>query len=111
MTMKTTTNLDVLETKVTKFLQKYAKDEYSRDVIAVHVAKTSLEMNHLYQDLGFKSRFEMGRYMKQHFPTLFEIKPKDKLWKKFIYDSIYEIAPACITCSDQINCFTCKNIN
>ena len=34
-------------------------------------------------------------------------KPKDKLWKKYLYDSIGKIAPACATCDDQLTCFTC----
>jgi nitrogen fixation protein NifQ len=65
-------------------------------------------MNHLYQDLGFKSRIEMGRYMKKYFPKLAELKPADKLWKKFIYDLIDETAPACVECKDQISCFACR---
>ena len=42
-----TTPLDILENKVTKLLKYHAKDEHSRDVIAPHVAKTSLMPNHL----------------------------------------------------------------
>lgn len=101
-------DLKLLEEKVTTLLQGFAKDEHVRDTIAPHVAKVSLEMNHLYQDLGFKSRVEMGRFMKEHFPTLAEQKPADKLWKKFIYEQINETAPACADCKDQINCFVCK---
>jgi len=97
-----------LGSKVTLFLQKYGKNKRAIDIIAPHVAQVSLQENHLYEDLGFKSRIEMGRYMQEHFPTLADIKPKDKLWKKFIYDSIGEVAPACETCKDQINCFSCK---
>lgn len=62
----------------------------------------SLKRNHLYQDLGFKSRVEMGKYMKCHFPKLAERKPLDKLWKKFIYDSIGRIAPACFTSKTKV---------
>mgnify|MGYP003586052535 CR=1 FL=1 len=99
----------ILEEKVIDLLQKYAKDQYTIEKVAPHVAKTSLLPNHLYQDLGFRSRVEMGCFMKEHFPKLSELKPKDKLWKKFIYDSIDEIAPACKECKDQINCFSCKD--
>ena len=102
------TPLEVLETKVTEFLQLYAKDDYAKDKMAPLVAQKSLEANHLYQDLGFKNRIEMGKFMQVYFPTLADIKPKEKLWKKYIYDSIDEIAPACATCSDQVNCFVCK---
>ena len=98
----------ILEEKVKQFLQKYAKDQYAIETVAPHVAKTSLLPNHLYQDLGFRSRVEMGNFMKEYFPKLAQLKPKEKLWKKFIYDSIYEVAPACKECKDQINCFSCK---
>ena len=108
MSIRNEKPLMLLEQKVTLFLQAYAKDEYSKNEIAPYVAGISLGMNHLYQDLGFKSRVEMGRFMKDHFPKLTELKPSDKLWKKFIYDSIGEVAPACETCSDQLNCFVCK---
>jgi len=97
-----------LEEKVTQFLVEYAVDAYAKDTIAPHVAKTSLMMHHLYEDLGLRSRFEMGQYMKRYFPTLAQQKPKDILWKKFIYDSVGEVAPACATCKDQINCFACR---
>lgn len=102
------TPLEVLEAKVTIFLQSFAKDDYAKYQMAPLVAKTSLMPNHLYQDLGFKSRIEMGRFMKEYFPTLASIKPSTKLWKKYIYDSIGEVAPACATCSDQVNCFACQ---
>lgn len=98
---------DVMREKIESYLKKYAIDDESRYIIAPLIAKKSLEMNHLYQDLGFKSRTQMGTYMSQHFPHLAELKPKDKLWKKFLYDAIGCVAPACETCNDQEHCFTC----
>lgn len=100
--------LQILEQKVKSFLDNFAKDQYVKHTISPHIAKVSLMPNHLYEDLGFKSRVEMGRFMQEHFPKLAIIKPKEKLWKKFIYDSIGEIAPACENCKDQINCFSCS---
>lgn len=108
MTLQNSRLLIHLEEKVIKLLQAHAVDEYSKNTIAPHVAKCSLMQNHLYEDLGLKNRFIMGRFMKTHFPALAAKKPKDKLWKKYIYDTIGEVAPACATCSDQINCFVCK---
>lgn len=108
MNAKMETTEKRLEVKVRDLLQNYAKDSYAKDEMAPHVARVSLMMNHLYQDLGFKNRFEMGVFMKRHFPLLSQKKPKDKLWKKFIYDSIDEVAPACKECKDQINCFNGK---
>ncbi len=108
MSIKSNTPPNILEKKVILFLQQYAKNERAKDIISLQVAQTSLMENHLYQDLGFKSRVEMGKFMKQHFPLLAQKKPQDKLWKKFIYDSIGEIAPACEDCKDQETCFACK---
>ena len=110
--MNAQVNLDRkrLEIKVRELLVKHGKDQYAREEMAPHVARVSLMMNHLFQDLGFKNRFEMGMFMKKYFPTLAEKKPKDKLWKKFIYDSIGEVAPACGECKDQQSCFRCKVI-
>lgn len=98
---------DIMFHKIDSYLKKYAINEEARYCIAPLIALKSLEMNHLYQDLGFKSRIQMGAYMKQHFPHLAELKPKDKLWKKFLYDAIGMVAPACTTCDDQEHCFTC----
>ncbi|HHS93281.1 MAG TPA: hypothetical protein ENK82_08030, partial [Campylobacterales bacterium] len=44
-----------------------------------------------------------------HFPNLAKKKPKNKLWKKFIYDSIGEVAPSCAECRDNIHCFACNS--
>ena len=92
---------------VKSLLESHAINGYAKTVLAPLVAGKSLEMNHLYEDLGFKSRTEMGHFMMRNFPTLAEQKPKDKLWKKFIYDRIGAIAPACAGCDDQMTCFKC----
>jgi nitrogen fixation protein NifQ len=107
MTAYMTTN-EVLEAKVKLLLEFFSKDDYSKMVIAPKIAKASLEMNHLYEDLGFANRVEMGRYMQQYFPKLAQMKPKDTLWKKYIYDLVNETAPACAECDDQDTCFKCQ---
>lgn len=101
--------LEKMEAKVTLLLQVHAKNNHAKWEIAPHVAKVSLMSGHLYSDLGLRNRFEMGRYMKEHFPLLANKKPKDKLWKKFIYDTIGEVAPACAQCKDNVNCFACHD--
>jgi nitrogen fixation protein NifQ len=98
---------NIMRFEIENYLKKYATDDEARYVIAPIIAKKSLEMNHLYQDLGFKNRIEMGQYMARHFPRLAELKPKDKLWKKFLYDAIGRVAPACVACYDQEHCFSC----
>lgn len=88
-------------------LASHAVNGFAEMVLAPLVARTSLEMNHLYEDLGFKSRTEMGRFMMRNFPELAKQKPKEKLWKKYLYDCIGAVAPACATCDDQATCFKC----
>ena len=73
-----------LEREVMIFLQGYAKNRYSKYVIAPHIAAMSLQMNHLYEAMGFKNRVQMGKYMKCHFPELADKKPVDKLWKNMM---------------------------
>jgi len=98
----------IMENEIIALLQKHAVDEYAKEELAPWVAKKSLEMHHMYEDMGFESRTQMGKFMLEHFRTLAEEKPKDKLWKKFLYDEIGKIAPACVSCNDQLTCFSCR---
>ncbi|MEW6550596.1 MAG: nitrogen fixation protein NifQ [Campylobacterota bacterium] len=77
--------------------------EFAKDI-----AKKSIMPNHLYEDLGLSSRAEMNRLMGIHFKPLADIKPSDIRWKKFLFDTIGEVAPACKSCYDQTNCFGCE---
>ncbi|WP_024953470.1 nitrogen fixation protein NifQ [Sulfurospirillum arcachonense] len=103
-----TTELNILQDKVTLFLQRYAKDEKALHEVAPRLAEVSLEMNHLYEDLGLKSREQMRGYMQKHFPILHKRKPKNMLWKKFIFESIGESVPCCSSCENQDNCWACR---
>jgi nitrogen fixation protein NifQ len=100
---------ETMENEVTALLQSHAYGEFARHTVAPLVAKKSLLMNHLYQDLGFKNRAQMGLFMKTYFPTLAAAKPQQTLWKKFIYDRIGRIAPACYGCREQAGCFKCTD--
>lgn len=100
--------LEIMETEVLSLLQKHANDEHAKDTLAPWIAKTSLRMGHLYSDLGLISRKEMGRFMSANFSSLAKTKPDDIRWKKYLYDSIGKVAPACATCKDITNCFQCE---
>ncbi|MBU1642572.1 nitrogen fixation protein NifQ [bacterium] len=102
-----TTEHQIMYDDIRMMLASYAVNGFAQMVLAPLVARTSLEMNHLYEDMGFKSRTEMGRFMMRNFPELAKQKPKDKLWKKYLYDCIGAVAPACATCDDQATCFKC----
>lgn len=99
---------DLMEQQILKLLQENANDGYAKYVFAPIIANTSLEMGHLYSDLGLESREEMGKLMNMHFTSLAKTKPNDVRWKKFLYDCIGKTAPACATCSDISNCFHCS---
>jgi nitrogen fixation protein NifQ len=101
------TEHEIMYDDIRVLLASHAVNGFAQMVLAPLVARTSLEMNHLYEDLGFKSRTEMGRFMMRNFPELAKQKPKDKLWKKYLYDCIGAVAPACATCDDQATCFKC----
>ncbi|MDD2357970.1 MAG: nitrogen fixation protein NifQ [Thiovulaceae bacterium] len=99
--------LKQMEDQVFALLHSYGVNAFAQKVLARWVAYESLKMNHLYQDLGFKSRTQMAAFMKKNFPEFAAKKPKEKLWKKFIYDEIGRVAPACASCDDMSTCFKC----
>lgn len=99
--------IETMEKEIGTLLHYYGVNAYAQTILGKWVAYESLKMNHLYEDLGFKSRTQMGKFMKKNYPLLAQEKPKDKLWKKFLYDKIGRVAPACISCDDQFNCFKC----
>jgi len=74
-------------------------------VMASKIAEKSTLENHLYEDLGLKSRDAMSAMMARNYKSLSDKKPKDTRWKKFLYDSIGEIAPSCVDCADKEGCF------
>jgi len=96
-----------MQKDIAALLHHYGVNAYAQTILGKWIAHESLKMNHLYHDLGFKSRTEMGKFMSKNYPLLAKRKPKDKLWKKFLYDEIGEVAPACVSCDDQHNCFAC----
>lgn len=100
-------NVKVLAEKIKYLLIGHAMTKEST-VLADVIAQKSTRMNHLYQDMGFKSRSEMSEFMARHYPKLAEKKPKEIRWKKFLYDCIEETAPACEYCKDIENCFSCE---
>jgi len=77
-------------------------------VMASKIAEKSTLENHLYEDLGLKSREAMSAMMARNYKNLSDKKPKHIRWKKFLYDSIGEVAPACLSCGDKDSCFTCE---
>jgi nitrogen fixation protein NifQ len=101
-------DLKQMETSILKLLQEHANDDYAKNELAPLIATTSLEMGHLYSDLGLESREVMGKLMFKNFTSLAKLKPDEVRWKKYLYDCIGKTAPACATCHDISNCFHCS---
>jgi nitrogen fixation protein NifQ len=97
-----------LYSHVRMLLEAHARDAVALREIAPLVARRSLEMNHLYEAMGFANRGQMGKFMSEHFPALASQKPANVRWKKFLYDSIQAIAPACEGCPDAEDCFNAE---
>lgn len=80
--------------------------------LAAMVARRSLAPNHLWQDLGLRSRIDLSGLMRRHFQPLAERNDRDMKWKKFFYRQMCEAegvvickSPVCDTCSDFSLCF------
>lgn len=68
--------------------------------------------NHLWQDMGFRSRTDVKGYLNAVFPALAAKNVKDMKWKKFFYkqlcnqEGVYSCrAPSCAVCDDYASCF------
>lgn len=94
--------------KVEQLLKLNASNEMAYNLLANEIAQKSVLLNHLYEDLGLDNRGEMNKLMNDNFKALAKIKPETIRWKKFLFDSIGEVAPACKYCYDQTNCFGCE---
>lgn len=80
--------------------------------LAAIVARRSLETNHLWQDLGLRSRADLSELMKRHFAPLAARNSGDMKWKKFFYrqlcldeGTLVCKSPVCESCDDFGHCF------
>lgn len=94
--------------KVIALLKMHGTSDYARECLSVEIAEKSVLLRHLYQDMGFKSRSDMNKMMKENFRSLALKKPDTVRWKKYLFDCIGEVAPACSYCKDMTNCFSCE---
>lgn len=93
---------------ITEMLRQHAGSDHARDHLAREIAEKSLLMRHLYQDMGFETRKQMNEMMTQNYPALAAKKPDSVRWKKYLFDCIEEVAPACAYCKDSTDCFSCE---
>jgi nitrogen fixation protein NifQ len=80
--------------------------------LACMLARRAQRPDHLWQDLGLRSRSELSQLMVRHFRALAARNVNDMKWKKFLYrmmcaDGAYMLctAPSCGECVDHQDCF------
>ena len=80
--------------------------------LAAMIARRAQRPNHLWQDLGLRSRRDLSELMMRHFKPLARRNVHDMKWKKFLYriicsDASYTLctAPCCTECDDFNACF------
>ena len=80
--------------------------------LAAMIARRAQRPNHLWQDLGLRSRRDLSELMTRHFKPLAMRNKQDMKWKKFFYRAIcanaaYSLctAPSCGECDDFDHCF------
>jgi nitrogen fixation protein NifQ len=93
-------------------LEHRAHRNMSEQWMAEIVTTACMASDHLWQDLGLRSREYLSRLMKQNFPALAAKNVHDMKWKKFLYKQLCEQeginacrAPSCEYCTDYLNCF------
>lgn len=93
-------------------LEHRAWKDGSEEWMAAIVTAACMASDHLWQDLGLRSRDWLSRLMIQNFPALAAKNVHDMKWKKFLYKQLCEQeginacrAPSCEYCTDYLKCF------
>jgi nitrogen fixation protein NifQ len=93
-------------------LEHRAFSDGSEEWMAEIVTAACMANDHLWQDLGLRSRDYLSRLMTQNFPALAAKNVHDMKWKKFIYKQLCEReginlcrSPSCEYCTDYLKCF------
>ncbi|NHO56029.1 nitrogen fixation protein NifQ [Acetobacter lambici] len=81
-------------------------------LLADMVARRAMAPNHLWQDLGLRSRRELSWLMERYFEPLASRNTGDMKWKKFLFRMICRdegfrlcSVPVCSECDDFDDCF------
>jgi nitrogen fixation protein NifQ len=89
-----------------------SRTDTSETWMARIVTTACMANDHLWQDLGLRSREYLSRLMTQNFPSLAANNVHDMKWKKFLYKQLCEReginacrAPSCEYCADYLKCF------
>lgn len=79
------------------------------------IAAACYGRQHLWQDLGFRSRDDVSRLIAQWFPRLFQLNTRDLKWKRFLFEQLGQRhgvpdlkPPHCEGCDSYPACFAMK---
>ncbi|MET4260957.1 nitrogen fixation protein NifQ [Bradyrhizobium sp. S3.12.5] len=80
--------------------------------LAAMIARRAMEPDHLWEDLGLRTRDELSRLLARHFGPLAARNTKNMRWKRFFYRMLCEddglvmcTTPVCTECNDFDLCF------
>ncbi|MET4323228.1 nitrogen fixation protein NifQ [Bradyrhizobium sp. JR4.1] len=80
--------------------------------LAAMIARRAMEPNHLWEDLGLRTRDELSCLLARHFGPLAARNTKNMRWKRFFYRMLCEddglvmcTTPVCTECNDFDLCF------
>ena len=80
--------------------------------LAAMVARRALQPEHLWEDLGLRSRAALSRLLMRHFEPLARDNTRNMRWKRFFYRKLCEddgmvmcSTPVCSQCGDFAECF------
>lgn len=110
---KASVEFDEEEQQLFTLFQRYQCNDSRESMwLAAALARRCMSPNHLWQDLGLKSRAELGRLMRDWYPALAARNQNNMKWKKFFYRCLCEMegftlcaAPTCQECNDYYGCF------
>jgi nitrogen fixation protein NifQ len=99
---------DVLALLLEHRAYKHMSEEWMAEIVTF----ACMGNDHLWQDLGLRSRDYLSRLMTENFPSLAAKNVHDMKWKKFLYKQLCEKdginmcrAPTCEYCADYLTCF------
>lgn len=105
---RTTEREDVRDLLLENRAGKCESERWLAEIVSV----ACLASDHLWQDLGLRSRNYLSQLMTQNFPALAAKNEHDMKWKKFLYKQLCEReginacrAPSCEYCVDYLKCF------
>jgi len=94
-------------------LLEHRRDDREETVqVARRIVSACAGGNHLWEDMGLRSRDELSSMLRNYFPALYHRNTGNLRWKKFFYKQLCDRAeaklckaPSCGVCADYSLCF------